>query len=334
MDAATNLFETLRAFRTNLESGKSPQQSMIDYCSNNLGGIERVHFDFKEKTQASNPKLDDADKRNLAKAISGFANGSGGVLIWGIEDSSISPRPISQVSEFIDGILQMAHQITDPTVPGIDGDFVASDANPDNGFGFILIPESELPPHRVVLSLSKVQNHYYMRTGSSFAIVAHAQLEDMFGRRPRPKLVLTHENSMGMRSGNEVEISVKVSIRNIGRGLARYPFLSLEVDAPHGLARWGLDGNGSFGLPVIETANPAGHGDDRIYRSSKFGSQEGVVIHSGMTHPVTRVNATVGLTNVEDVVIHYALAAEGLPVQHGELRIPSKELLALAKDES
>lgn len=170
MDAATNLFDTLRAFRTHPASGKSPHQSVIEYCNNNLGGIEQVHFDFKEKRDPLRPALDDDDKKNLAKAISGFANGSGGVLIWGIQDTSMSPRPISQVSKFIDGILQMAHQATDPPVPGIDGDFVPSDANPDDGFGFILVPESQLPPHRVVLRLPKVQNHYYTRTGSSFVI--------------------------------------------------------------------------------------------------------------------------------------------------------------------
>lgn len=260
MDAATRLFETLQAFKTNPESGKSPQQSMLDYCSNNLGGIERNHFDFKEKSQASRPELDKDDKRNLGKAISGFANGSGGVLIWGIKDSSIDPRPISRIPEFIDCILQMAHQITDPPVPRIDGDFVPSDESADSGFGFILIPESELPPHRVVLSLGREQNHYYTRTGSSFVIATHTQLEDMFGRRPRPKLVLTYDKAPGRPPDTQFVMSMIISIQNIGRGLAKYPFLSLEVDPPHVLSGYGLDGNGHFGLPVIEETSHVKHG--------------------------------------------------------------------------
>lgn len=328
MDAATKLFETLRAFRTDPKSDKSPQQSMLDYCSNNLGGIERNHFDFKEKRQASKPQLDDDDKRNLAKAFSGFANGSGGVLIWGIEDSSISPSPISQVTEFIDCILQIAHQITDPPVPGIDGDFVPSDANPDSGFGLILIPESELPPHRVVLRLSHVQNHYFTRTGSSFVIATHAQLEDMFGRRPRPKLVLTYKKSPRKPPDTKFDMSLIVSIQNIGRGLAKYPFLSLEVDAPHVLSGYGLDGNGHFGLPVIEEASPVSCRSRYDYRSYKFGSQDGFVIHSGMTRPVALL--MVAPTD-DDTVIRYELAAEGLPVQHDELRIPSAELRKLLR---
>ncbi|MHB0961110.1 MAG: AlbA family DNA-binding domain-containing protein [Pirellulaceae bacterium] len=324
MDAATKLYEALRAFRTNPSSGKTPQQSMLDYCTNTLGGIERNHFDFKEKSQASKPQLDDDDKRNLAKAISGFANGSGGVLIWGIENSSISPRPISRVSEFVDCILQMAHQIADPPVLRIDGDFVPSDQDSDSGFGFILIPESELPPHRVVLRLTKVQNHYYTRTGSSFVIATHAQLEDMFGRRPRPKLDLTCRQAPRKPPDSEFVMSIIVSIQNIGRGLAKYPFLSLEVDAPHVLSGYGLDGNGHFGLPIIEEASPVHRRRSRDdYRSCKFGSQDGFVIHSGMTHPVTLM--MVASTN-DDAVIQYALAAEGLPVQHKELRIPLGDL--------
>ncbi|MHB8974579.1 MAG: AlbA family DNA-binding domain-containing protein [Pirellulaceae bacterium] len=327
MDAATKLFEALRAFRTDPISGKSSQQSMLDYCSNNLGGVERIHFDFKEKSQASIPQLDDNDKRNLAKAVSGFSNGSGGVLIWGIEDSSISPRPISRVSEFVDCILQMAHQIADPPVQRVDGDFVPSDQNTDSGFGLILIPESELPPHRVVLSLTKVQNHYYTRTGSSFVIATHAQLEDMFGRRPRPKLDLTYRKAPRRRRDTEFDMSIIVSIRNIGRGLAKYPFLSLEVDAPHVLSGFGLDGNGRFGLPVIEEASPVRRGRSKDdYRSCTFGSQDGFVIHSGMTHPVTLMMVA---STSDEAVIHYALAAEGLPVQRKELRIPITELREL-----
>src|SRR3972149_814837 len=134
MSAANDLFETLRAFRTSPEAGKTPQQLLVDYCQNVLGGVERLHFDFKTKSQPVSQSLDDADKKNLAKAISGFANETGGVLIWGLNDTTIVPNPISNVSKFVNSILQLSHQVTAPAVSGIDGDVETSDDNHRDGF--------------------------------------------------------------------------------------------------------------------------------------------------------------------------------------------------------
>ncbi len=87
--------------------------------------------------------------------------------------------------------MHLASMITDPPVPGVDGAWIRSEIT-DKGFCFIYIPESPLPPHRVLLkSDPKINGHYYQRTGDSFNIALHTQLEDMFGRRPKPKLELS-----------------------------------------------------------------------------------------------------------------------------------------------
>jgi hypothetical protein len=197
MSAARDLFETLRKCRTEPDPGKTPQQSLVAYCQNILGGIERTHFDFKEKANSASADLEDLDRRNLGKAVSGFANGAGGVLIWGLEDQTIAPRPLCEISKVVDTMLRLSHQVTAPAVQGIDGDYIPADGQPTDGFGLIFIPESDLPPHRVILNIPKVQNHYYVRSGSSFVIATHSQLEDMFGRRPRPLLRLEYEIETG-----------------------------------------------------------------------------------------------------------------------------------------
>jgi len=327
MSAASDLFDVLRAFRTSPAPGITPQQSLLDYCQRVLGGIESVHFDFKSKADPTSNSLDESDKKNLAKAVSGFANGAGGVLVWGVEDKSIAPIPIKDVSRFFDALLQVGHQVTSPAVPSIDGDFIPADGATGSGFGLIHVPESDLPPHRVVLKLGGIQNHYFVRSGSSFSVATHSQLEDMFGRRPRPKLTVEFLYD-GPRSDKEIWITVV--LENKGRGIARYPFLSLDVYRPYGLSEHGEDGNGKFGLPVIERDDGFRHGHTfKMHRSMSFGSQEGFAIHSGMRHRITKIcRSPEGAHDTLDLKVRVRIAAEGVPLQVYERVVTESELVS------
>ena len=44
---------------------------------------EHLHLDFKTLRNAELTSGD--DRRNIARSISGFANSSGGIIIWGID---------------------------------------------------------------------------------------------------------------------------------------------------------------------------------------------------------------------------------------------------------
>ena len=154
-----------------------------------LTTVERLHFDYKTKRDSRTPQLEEDDKKNLAKGLSGFANSSGGVLLWGIKGNTVPTlTPIAQIETFMAKLLELGGLATEPSVQGIDGAWIPSKNDPTAGFGAILVPESSLPPHRVILKIKDVQNHYYMRTGSVFIIATHPMLDDMFGRRPRPNL--------------------------------------------------------------------------------------------------------------------------------------------------
>lgn len=223
---ATTLFEQLQA----IKDGKSSASLFKEYCRDVLSSVEGVHFDYKEKQDTRNADLAEPDKRNLCKAISGFANTGGGVLIWGVSDHS-PPRmkPIMGVDLFLRNMLQIAAHTTDPPVPGVDG--IAIPANTEGaGYAVVFVPESQLPPHRVALRLAECQGHYYIRAGSSFAIAAHAQLEDMFGRRPHAKLVVkAREEFRTIGSGGWL---IAFDVINDGRGTARN--VCLEFDGTGG----------------------------------------------------------------------------------------------------
>jgi hypothetical protein len=330
VSSARGLYKKLASFKKLDSSGQTPEQKLLDYCRRVLGPVERLHIEFKEKSDRIHPTLEEVDRKNLAKAISGFANSGGGVLVWGIEDKTLAAKPITDIQLFVSSVLELAAQVTDPVVENIDGDWIESDASAGkDGFGLILIPESLLPPHRVLLSFQGIKNRYYIRTGGSFVEASHTQLKDMFGRRPQPELGLhTKVIQYGSRFGGMSNLFVILGIENKGRGTAKAPFLSIKISAPYRIYEFGLDGNSHFGLDRIRSS--------RGSQETKYGSSGDLVIHSGVVHEVTVVDVDVADINkaggdVQDLVVDYKIAAEGTRLIEGRKVVRRTQLLDVAK---
>jgi hypothetical protein len=218
---AETIFNEFQRLRDGSDS-RTAEERLKDYCRDVLTAVEGFHFDYKCKQDPREPQLDESDKRNLAKALSGFANSGGGVLLWGIEeDQALTLRPIAQIETFVKKLLELGGLATDPAVPGVNGAWLSSECDPTAGFAAILVPESLLPPHRVALKISAVQHHYYIRTGSDFVIASHSQLEDMFGRRPRPNLVAMPRADDFGYDATSLRWSIIVDVVNQGRGTAK-----------------------------------------------------------------------------------------------------------------
>lgn len=318
MDAAQELFEKLQSFRVSV----SPETLFLDYCKNVLGAVERVHFDFKEKQDTRDAKLSESDQKNLAKAISGFANSGGGVLIWGIEDGKLNPKPITDIEIFVSSILGRVSQITDPIVPGIDASWIFCDADKNKGYGFVFIPESQLPPHRVILKISEIKDKYYIRSGSSFGVASHSQLEDMFGRRPRPILKLYKDIVLRGGSGDNFDIYVFIGIENVGRGVAKAPYLSVQIGSPYKIFEYGIDGNKNYGLQQL--TRPLNS------KEISYGASGLDVIHSGnaLSITVVKIETVSGKIHggILDLNIKYKIAAEGVSLIEGKETISSEEI--------
>ncbi len=82
------------------------------------------------------------------------------------------------------------------------------------------------------------EDRYYKRSGDSFYRMEHFDLEDMFGRRKKPKLAL----STRVLKGSE-DINIYLGIANMGRGSARAHTLRSQIPEPFRLSMSGLDGN-------------------------------------------------------------------------------------------
>ena len=82
MGRGEDLFERVR------NEGETAIESFIDTQQS-----EELFLDFKRSADnGSGNKLHNNDRQNLAKAISGFGNSEGGVIVWGIECSRDSKK--------------------------------------------------------------------------------------------------------------------------------------------------------------------------------------------------------------------------------------------------
>jgi len=70
-----------------------------------------------------------------------------------------------------------------------------------------------------------VQHHYYMRTGSAFLVATHTQLDDMFGRRPRPDLVTKVRGDFVYSCLGFARWQITFDVINQGRGTAKEVYI-------------------------------------------------------------------------------------------------------------
>lgn len=181
---------------------------------------EDIHLEFKEKKDRSNATLDESDRRQFSRALSGFANSDGGVLLWGIktdkQDRAQRLKPITGISEFVGVLKKSILNSTQPVVDGVLIDMIPSGGDPTVGYVKCLIPPSDKAPHRAMLE----DREYFKRTTEGFYRLEHFDLEDMFGRRPHPSLTLHLE--LRSRPGDDPHEELHFGFVNVGRGIAKY----------------------------------------------------------------------------------------------------------------
>ena len=285
---------------------------------------ENLYLDFKTINRPDISHRD--DKKNLAIALSGFANSSGGLIIWGVDarknsdgvDCASGLKEIDSLPLFVSRLNQLTGEAVSPLVEGVEHRGISSVGS--EGFAASLVPSSDSGPHMAKLG----EDRYYKRSGDSFYRMEHFDLEDMFGRRPRVKLSFRWKFVRGrtLKSSGVTQYRVHVmcSLENMGRASAKAPFLGLILSAPFVLDEYGIDGNRNFGLERLVGAR----GTNEVL----FGASAGPIIHPGLQLDIAAVSVDLAKDqpNLPDIKIKYRIGAEGMPLVHDEVVISSQEL--------
>lgn len=202
-------------------------ESVTEYVSG--GRQEDLHLEFKTVKSGSFRSSD--DKRNLARAISGFANSDGGIIVWGVDarkggdgvDRAQREDPIVGLAEMRGRLEELTGEATLPRVDGVEHTVLP--ITEDTGFCATVVPVSERPPHMAKLG----EDRYFKRSGDSFYRMEHFDLDDMFGRRPSPDLRLVLLPDRRAPNGQApADLIVLARLVNQGRGAAVAPYVHLK----------------------------------------------------------------------------------------------------------
>jgi len=212
---------------------------------------ETLHLEFKVLKDDSGSVILKDDRRVLGKALSGFANAEGGVLVIGVEtdrpdgvDRAAKPQLARDARRLRDRLLAWLPDALAPPLPGLTAHAVLGDDA--SGFVVIEVPRSDARPHM------STAHHQYFRRGSAGTIVMeHGEIRDLFLAERNARLALTSRVHRGRKvDPHGYEAQVIFGIRNEGHVAARNPYLRLKVSlvafqsAPglrehgHGNAKW------------------------------------------------------------------------------------------------
>ncbi len=159
---------------------------------------EELFLDFKQavSTGKNNNTLHKDDRKNLAKAISGFGNSEGGVIIWGvvcsrdqeIGDVAKAKVKVRNVHRFLSWLENAISGCTIPSHNKVRNHIISADKNGD-GYVATYIPKSEITP-----LMTTVGSTIYIRSGSNNVPAPYAVIAGMFGKRPQPNIELLIED--------------------------------------------------------------------------------------------------------------------------------------------
>jgi hypothetical protein len=183
---------------------------------------EELFLDFKRsQNHGTSRKLEENDRKNLAKAISGFGNSEGGVIVWGVDCSTDSDGadvakalyPIKNPKKFASLLQGVISGCTIPPHSGVKIEAIEMSEN--EGFVITLIPKSNSAPHQSVIS-----KQYHIRAGSDFVPTPHDVLAGMFGKRPQPHVFHNFLIANAKSQGDRLDISIGLMVYNEGPGIA------------------------------------------------------------------------------------------------------------------
>jgi hypothetical protein len=153
---------------------------------------EELFLDFKQSINIgkNGMTLHKDDRKNLAKAISGFGNSEGGVIIWGVQcnndaevgDVACAKVKVKNVYRFLSWIENAISGCTIPSHNRVRNHIISVDKKGD-GYMATYIPKSEVAPLMTTMGSS-----IYIRSGSNNVPAPYSVIAGMFGRRPQPNI--------------------------------------------------------------------------------------------------------------------------------------------------
>jgi hypothetical protein len=171
------------------------------------------------------------------------------------------------------------------------------------------------------------EDRYFKGSGDSFYKMEHFDIEDMFGRRKKPKLSLFTVVKSRVQSqdslGKTYEGAIIVGIKNTGRGIGRYIYFALSVNPPYRISHHGLDVTSKIGWNSLWSSE----------QSVRYFGDANLVIHPNLDLEITVITHRFreNINKIEDLVIKTDISAEEMRLVHKEKTILGDDIISKAK---
>jgi hypothetical protein len=147
------------------------------------------------KTEHHDPKQrDDKARETWSKALGGFANNQGGVLIWGVDarkkkvgeaeiDFACGEKPVDNPQALKSRLIEFQRGAVDPPLANVETEAFPLPDDPGKGFVVCYVPEGPFKPYRS----EQAGQQWFMRAGDNTVVMSRSVLQSLF--YPRSKAV-------------------------------------------------------------------------------------------------------------------------------------------------
>lgn len=193
---------------------------------------EELFLDFKRSSNnGTSINLSEQDRNNYERAISGYGNSEGGILIWGIDSKGIDRGGSLDECKFvlhdpIRFVRNLNHLGSGRTIPPhseIENLEVLLD-NKTEGFVVSLIPKCNIAP------IQTVSGDFLVRVGSSFQKASYSYLASQFGKRPEPVIFIMYiVSAPTLDRDSLLSFSVGLNVFNGGTNHLRNTYINIRI---------------------------------------------------------------------------------------------------------
>lgn len=218
-DAAHQIFDSLEAY--------GDLEELID-----RGEAEGLYIECKAPSE---PRLNRELKATFAKAVSGFSNTTGGILIWGIsttphahsrQDILTQLEPIGHARRFARQIEAEAAALTTPGVTTSITKVIPDSPGSTRGVIVTLIPQSMGDPIQ-----STIDQHFYFRNGDEFTVLPYEMLRRLFAASDTPDLVPSFSSGL-VKLSETGAWHLPIIVENQSSAVGEHVKISVTIENP------------------------------------------------------------------------------------------------------